>query len=71
MRLSRWSREGREDTFIHVIATGSHVTICFENFNSHLSSIFAAAELNYSRILSLEFYAEKINCVPGVGDSSR
>ena len=35
-----------------------------------LSSIFAAAELNYSRstwILSLEFYAEKINCVPGVG----
>ena len=35
-----------------------------------LSPIFAAAELNYSKstwILSLEFYAEKINCVPGVG----
>ena len=51
------------------------MTICFEDFNSLfemiLSSIFATAELNYSRVLSLEFYAEKINCVPDVGDSSR
>ena len=39
-----------------------------------LSSIFAVAELNYSRstwILSLEFYPENINYVPDIEDSSK